>query len=58
MHEGVEYRVNLKSVQQSYDLIRDEIKKHHSYEEPAILYPPITGGSPSYLQWIETNSTR
>lgn len=58
VHEDIEYRVNLKSVQQSYELIADEIKKHHSYEEPAILYTPIIGGSPSYLQWIQTNSTR
>lgn len=27
-------------------------RKEHPYEEPGICSLPITGGSPTYLQWI------
>ncbi len=33
--------------------IVEEIKKVHSYEVPAILFLPISGGNPDFLSWIE-----
>lgn len=53
-----EYRIFLKTSDTSYDSVATEIRRHHSYDEPAIFCVPITKGSPSYLHWIEENSTK
>ena len=58
VHEGTEYRVDLKSTELSYNAVASEIRAHHNYIEPAIMYTHIAGGSSSYLQWIQDNSAR
>lgn len=32
------------------------IRSLHPYENPEIIVVPITGGSPDYLRWIETET--
>lgn len=39
-------------VDQAVSLIRRE----HSYECPAIVVTPITGGNPAYLDWIDAET--
>eukprot|EP00884_Botryococcus_braunii_P011287 jgi/Botrbrau1/20159/Bobra.0173s0059.2 len=33
------------------------VKSNHPYEEPEVITVPITGGSPTYLKWVQ-DSTR
>lgn len=36
------------------DSLMKEIKKHHSYELPALVQLPINGGDDDYLKWISS----
>jgi len=36
----------------------DFIRARHSYETPAILVLPVTGGSTEYLSWIRAGTAR
>ncbi len=51
-----EFRLLIKTTQASYDAIEAEIMRLHSYDEPAIITVPVTGGSTSYLSWIAENA--
>jgi periplasmic divalent cation tolerance protein len=57
VHNDVEYRVNLKTTEAAYEAVAKTIQALHSYDEPAIFCTPITGGSESYLKWIQDNSS-
>ncbi len=48
----------LKTTQQHYDRLVNEIKKLHSYETPEIIGFPVLHGSEDYLNWVidETES--
>lgn len=54
---GTEFRVFLKTIEASFEAIAGIIRELHSYDEPAIFTIPITGGSSSYLSWIEAGSS-
>jgi periplasmic divalent cation tolerance protein len=34
------------------DKVADAVRARHSYEQPAILYLPISGGDSGYVDWI------
>jgi periplasmic divalent cation tolerance protein len=36
--------------------VRETVRAGHSYELPAILILPVTGGDPDYLGWIRAES--
>ena len=57
VQDEIEFRVFLKTTTSSYGPIEKVILAHHSYDEPAIFCIPITGGSTSYLKWIDDNSS-
>lgn len=43
----------IKSSEKKFDELQRCILQHHSYELPEIISIPITGGSQSYLKWLD-----
>jgi periplasmic divalent cation tolerance protein len=43
----------LKTKSALLDDIVDRVQALHSYECPAIVAVPVTGGNPDYLDWVE-----
>jgi periplasmic divalent cation tolerance protein len=39
------------------EAVRDAVKHMHSYTTPAVLFLPLEGGDPAYLEWL-MNETR
>ncbi len=39
------------------EAVRDAVKQMHSYTTPAVLFLPLEGGDPAYLDWL-MNETR
>jgi periplasmic divalent cation tolerance protein len=51
-----EFAISLKTKEEHFDRIVDEVKKIHSYEIPCIIsYPIITGYQP-YIDWINSST--
>ena len=48
-----EYRLEIKTRFDRYAQIETLIRNLHSYEIPEILAIPVSGGSSSYLRWID-----
>lgn len=42
----------VKSIRLRQAALIEFIRRHHSYEEPAVLVLPVEGGSSSYIDWI------
>ena len=42
----------VKTNQQNRQAVADVLTKHHPYEEPELIFLPITSGSQSYLTWL------
>jgi periplasmic divalent cation tolerance protein len=34
------------------EAVRDAVKQTHSYTTPAVLFLPLEGGDPAYLDWL------
>jgi periplasmic divalent cation tolerance protein len=34
------------------EAVRDAVKQMHSYTTPAVLFLPLEGGDPAYLDWL------
>ena len=47
----------LKTTQAAVDGLCETIRNRHSYETPEITVTPLTGGSDSYLSWIEAETS-
>jgi len=43
----------IKSRQDLYDALEAAILEMHPYDVPEILVTPVTGGSESYLDWLD-----
>ena len=52
-----EWKVSFKTSDGGFEKLAEMIRKHHSYEEPAIYATAITQTTLSYLDWIEENSS-
>ena len=39
------------------EAVREAVKEMHSYTTPAVLYLPLEGGDPAYVDWL-MNETR
>lgn len=44
----------IKSRQDLYEELEEAIRKVHPYEVPEILAMPVTAGSKSYLEWLDS----
>lgn len=52
MSEADEVVMILKTTHTLADEVCREIRRLHSYDEPAALILPVAGGSASFLEWI------
>jgi periplasmic divalent cation tolerance protein len=50
-----EWLLLVKTTAEKFTLVRDAIRRLHSYELPECISIAIDGGSVSYLQWIKAN---
>ncbi len=55
IEESEEVVMIVKGVKMREEALISFIRSHHSYDEPAIVVIPITGGAASYLDWIGAN---
>ena len=54
IEQGQETVLLLKTRSDKTQQINEWIKSFHSYETPCVLFLPITGGNPAYLQWLNS----
>lgn len=52
--EEVVMIVKTRAAQQ--DAVASEVKRHHGYDTPAILFLPADGGDKTYVDWILSES--
>ena len=50
-----EYMIFMKTKQELFDQIVDNVKQLHSYEVPEIIALPIVEGAKPYLEWINSS---
>ena len=53
LQESKEAAVFMKTRKSLFKKLSLEIKKHHSYSCPCILFIPFSKGHPPFLQWIK-----
>jgi periplasmic divalent cation tolerance protein len=53
VESGEEWLLIVKSRRSLFPLLREEIRKAHSYEVPETIALSVVDGSPDYLQWME-----
>jgi periplasmic divalent cation tolerance protein len=53
VEESDEDLLIIKTGQRCFDRLRKRVRELHSYSEPEIIALPISGGSASYLKWLE-----
>lgn len=46
----------VKTTRNRMDAAVTTIRRHHRYDLPEVIILPITGGSPEYLVWVETET--
>jgi periplasmic divalent cation tolerance protein len=42
----------IKTTDEAYPALEQEIKRRHPYELPEIIAIPVVGGLPAYLDWV------
>ncbi len=47
----------IKTKDAQRDAVAAEVKRHHSYDTPAILFLPADGGDAAYIDWIVAESS-
>ncbi|MEM6447929.1 MAG: divalent-cation tolerance protein CutA [Cyanobacteria bacterium P01_D01_bin.123] len=52
-----EWQCQIKTRAEIFNVLKESIRKHHSYDTPEIVAMPIALGSADYLTWIEKNVT-
>jgi len=52
VEEAAEWILIIKTTEQLFPQLRDELRQAHSYELPEIISVPISDGSPDYLAWL------
>lgn len=50
--DDVEYLILFKTHAAKAGQLKTIIKELHPYDEPELIFAPITDGSPAYLQWL------
>jgi periplasmic divalent cation tolerance protein len=49
---AAEWTLLIKTVRGNFELVRDAVRKLHSYDLPECIAVAIDDGSPEYLNWI------
>ena len=44
-----------KTIRENFDLLKHEVIKLHSYENPCIVLIPIEKGQENYISWLVNN---
>jgi periplasmic divalent cation tolerance protein len=52
-----EWLLVVKAREARFQDLEKRVKSLHSYQVPEIISLPILSGSPSYLKWLEENTT-
>lgn len=52
-----EFLCHVKTRRALYDSVEKVIRELHPYDEPEIVATEIIAGSPSYLEWIDRETT-
>ena len=52
-----EYKLEFRTVESFFDLIKDEIIAVHNYETPEISCVEIRDANDEFLEWISSNTT-
>lgn len=55
---STEYRVDFKTGRAVADRLVEHVKAMHSYDVPEVIFVPILGGNPAYLDWIGRETTQ
>jgi periplasmic divalent cation tolerance protein len=50
-----EWLLLIKSSQALFERLRETLEQAHSYDVPEVLALPVVDGSPSYLDWLQSN---
>jgi periplasmic divalent cation tolerance protein len=58
MESGAEFILQCKTRASLAPALRDFIRAHHPYEVPEIIVTPILDAAPSYLAWIDQETSR
>ena len=53
--EEQEYIIIAKTREDLFTALSEEIKKHHSYECPCIVFIPFSKAEPAFLHWMSSN---
>ncbi len=52
--EEQEYILIIKTSEDLFETLSEEIKKHHSYKCPCIVFIPFSKVEPVFLKWMES----
>ena len=55
IESGNETLVLFKLSEDRQSAFQDKLRSLHPYDVPEIIFAPITGGLPEYLQWVAEN---
>jgi len=53
MEKSREVVIIAKTADKLKDRLLDQVKKIHSYDCPCVVFLPVEGGNPEFLQWID-----
>lgn len=56
--EEQEYILIIKTSEDLFETLSEEIKKHHSYECPCIVFIPFSKVEPAFLKWMQSQFLR
>jgi len=54
IEDVTEFLLIIKCSRDRFNALRAEIERLHSYEVPEIIALPLVDGSPSYLNWLDS----
>lgn len=57
IEEGTETAFIAKTTSKKFADVKKRVQELHSYDNPCVIQLPITEGSPSYLTWIDQETS-
>jgi periplasmic divalent cation tolerance protein len=57
MESATEVVLLIKTTTARQQAITDLVRKHHPYKLPCLVFLPITGGLPEFLEWVKSSCT-
>ena len=58
IESGNETLVFFKVSEDRQSAFQDKLRSLHPYDVPEIIFVPVTGGLPEYLQWVSENCSQ